>query len=116
MLERRKEPRSPSYLGARMTYSKAAMTAECIVRDRSDHGALVFVRGDCIPDTFDLAIPQRQLAFRVRTRWRSHDAAGVEILGECERKSERPQFPGERLLRLKTENERLRRRVRDLTE
>ena len=47
------------------------MTIDCVVRDTSGVGArLVVPNATLLPDTFELHIPSRQSAYRVRTRWR----------------------------------------------
>jgi hypothetical protein len=113
--DRRKTTREPSYLGGRLTFSQQRLSADCIVRDRSDTGALLFVDGAArVPDSFDLAIAKTGETCRVRTRWRRETALGVEIVMRHAPPPARSEFPEERLRRLKAENERLKRRLQDL--
>jgi hypothetical protein len=116
--DRRKEPRSPSYLGGRLTFSQQNLSADCVVRDRSEGGALLFVDGaERVPDAFDLTIAKTKAAYRVRTRWRRKDALGVEITAQHAAPVAPPDaFEAERIRRLKAENERLKRRLRELEE
>lgn len=115
--DRRKEQRSPSYLGGRLTFSQQNLSADCVVRDQSEGGALLFVDGaERVPDAFDLTIAKTKAAYRVRTRWRNRDALGVEITERHAAPTRPDAFQGDRILRLKIENERLKRRLRDLEE
>ncbi|NVO14120.1 MAG: PilZ domain-containing protein [Rhodoplanes sp.] len=115
---RRKEQRSPSYLGGRLTFSQQNLSADCVVRDQSEGGALLFVDGaERVPDAFDLTIAKTKTAYRVRTRWRRNDALGVEITAQHTGPAAPPDaFEADRIRRLRAENERLRRRLRQLEE
>ncbi|RAI44347.1 PilZ domain-containing protein [Rhodoplanes roseus] len=117
--ERRKQRRSPSYLGGRVVFSQQNLRADCVVRDRSEGGALLFVEGaERVPDSFDLTIAKTQAHYRVHTRWRRSDALGVEIT-ETRQAAPAPAAEGfehDKLRRLKAENERLKRRLRQLEE
>ncbi|MFD2181772.1 PilZ domain-containing protein [Rhodoplanes azumiensis] len=117
--DRRKAARSPSYLGGQLVFSDQRLSAECIVRDRSDTGALLFVAdAGRLPDSFDLTITKTRTRFRARTRWRRADALGVELTAPAAPPRAAPDDPFEhdRVLRLKAENERLKRRLRQLEE
>ncbi|MDC7785657.1 PilZ domain-containing protein [Rhodoplanes sp. TEM] len=117
MQDRRKQPRSPSYLGARLTFSQQSLSADCVVRDRSDTGALLFVAGaGHVPDSFDLTIAKTRTRYRARTRWREKDALGVELTEELPTAPASDGFEHDRIRRLKAENERLKRRLRALEE
>ncbi|MFL9828193.1 PilZ domain-containing protein [Rhodoplanes sp. SY1] len=119
--DRRKAPRTPSYLGGQLVYSGQRLSAECIVRDRSDTGALLFVdSAGRLPDSFDLTITKTRTRFRARTRWRRADAIGVELTAPIAPPAAAAPpadpFEHDRIRRLKAENERLKRRLRQLEE
>jgi hypothetical protein len=79
MLERRKEPRKPTYLGGRIVHSRRDWATTCIVRNVSSTGAqLDLVQDMPIPQEFSLRIPWRQIELKVRTRWRRDGQVGVE--------------------------------------
>lgn len=116
--DRRKAVRSPSYLGGQLVFSNQRLSAECIVRDRSDTGALLFVDGaGRLPDSFDLTISKTRTRFRAHTRWRRADAIGVELTSPpVAPAAAADPFEHDRILRLKAENERLKRRLRQFEE
>jgi hypothetical protein len=114
MLDRRKEQRWPAYLGGRIAFSKRFAAAECLVRNTSAAGAKLIVHnGGFIPDEFDLLIPHRQAAVRVRTCWRSLEEIGVEFTQVQNPDAPIPISLARRMKRLKSENENLKRRLRD---
>lgn len=116
MLERRKNQRFPVYIGGVINFlQESGGSAECLIRNRSDGGALLIVsNANLIPDEFDLMIPQQQTTLRARTRWRGYDHLGVEFPFE-----EEPAAPdvgvARRFRRLQMENRRLKRRLRERT-
>jgi hypothetical protein len=80
MPERRKQARSRVYLGCRITTDRRLTGLDGVVRNTSETGARLAVpAAEPLPDRFELHIPRRQSACVVRTRWRRHDAVGVEI-------------------------------------
>jgi hypothetical protein len=114
MRDRRKEQRFPAYLGGRITFSKRFAVADCLVRNTSATGArLVLHNGAFIPDEFDLSIPHRQADYRVRARWRSIDAIGVEITTHAAAPAPVPLSLARRMKRLESENAVLKRRLRE---
>jgi hypothetical protein len=79
--ERRKEPRTRAYLGGRVAFSNGFATTDCVVRNRSDHGALLVLSGHAhVPDRFELRLPSRDVAVAACARWRRAGAIGVEFL------------------------------------
>ena len=81
MEERRKEGRSPAYLGGQITTDRRLISIECVVRNTSGAGARLAVpHATLLPDVFELHIPKKNCAYRVRTAWRGADDVGVEIL------------------------------------
>ena len=79
--ERRKEPRSPTYLGGRASFFDHQSSADCVVRNISSTGALLRVgSGQFVPQEFDLILPQRDAVYRARARWRGREEVGVELV------------------------------------
>ena len=112
MIERRKEPRSRSYLGGTIAFNGRRSTASCLVRNTSNSGAKLAVDNDAfLPDIFELHVPQREAGYRARMKWRSQSEAGVEI----ERFADAPQpvaiEPALRIKQLERENTFLRQRL-----
>src|SRR5215831_9330265 len=81
MLERRKEGRSPSYLGGQITTDRRLIAIDCVVRNTSGAGArLIVPYATLLPDVFELHIPKKNAAYRVRACWRRSGDVGVEIM------------------------------------
>src|SRR5262252_2206358 len=81
MQERRKEGRSPAYLGGQITTDRRLIAIDCVVRNTSGAGArLVVPHATLLPDVFELHIPKKNSAYRVRTCWRGERDVGVEIM------------------------------------
>jgi len=79
--ERRKEGRSPSYLSGNITTDRKLIAIECVVRNTSGAGAYVRVpSATLLPEEFELHIPRKNAAYRVRARWRRLEDVGVEIV------------------------------------
>jgi len=82
MQERRKEGRSPSYLGGQITTDRRLIAIDCVVRNTSGTGArLVVPHATLLPDIFELHIPKKNCAYRVRACWRQTEDVGVEVVG-----------------------------------
>jgi hypothetical protein len=112
MLERRKEGRSPSYLGGRITTDRKLIAIDCVVRDTSGAGArLKLPNTTLLPDTFELHIPRKNSAYRVRARWRRLQDVGVEIVPLDAHDGPVPITLERRLRLLESENASLRRRL-----
>lgn len=112
MLDRRKQPRFPSYLGGLIAFSKHCASAECVVRNRSEGGArLVIYNPSLLPDEFDLIVPKSQAAYRVRARWRHADEMGVEIASALAADADANPLAARRMRKLAAENKRLKRRL-----
>src|ERR1700682_1972421 len=81
MQERRREGRSPAYLGGQITTARRLIAIDCVVRNTSGTGAkLVVPSATLLPDVFELHIPRKTSAYRVRTCWRHLGDVGVEIM------------------------------------
>jgi hypothetical protein len=115
MLERRKEGRSPSYLGGQITTDRKLISIDCVVRNTSGAGAkLVVPDVTLLPDLFDLHIPRKNTVYRVRARWRHAKDVGVEVMPLVAGDSPVPLELARRLKRLEAENAGLRRRLNEV--
>ena len=117
MQERRKEGRSPAYLGGQITTARKLTSIDCVVRNTSGAGArLVVANATQLPDTFELHIPRKNTAYQVRARWRRLEDLGVELMGlEGSERSDAP-IPitlARRLRKLEAENAEFKRRLGD---
>jgi PilZ domain len=111
--ERRKEGRSPSYLAGQITTDRRLISIECVVRNTSGAGArLVVPHAALLPDVFELHIPKKNCAYRVRACWRGADDVGVEIVPLDAADAPIPLTLARRLKILETENAALKRQLR----
>jgi len=79
--ERREQQRMPTYLGAQITTDHRLIAIDCVVRNMSGKGAKILVPStSLVPDEFVLHITSRETAYRMRPRWRTHCALGVEVV------------------------------------
>jgi len=81
MLERRKAPRRPVFVGARIWFDRR-FRLKCLVHNWSHRGAkLVLERPADLPDTFTLCVPlkARHAGCLATTKWRTRSAIGVEL-------------------------------------
>ena len=112
MQDRRKEGRSPSYLGGQITTDRKLIAIDCVVRNTSGAGArLVVPYATLLPDVFELHIPKKNAAYRVRACWRGSGDVGVEIMPLDATDSPVPLTLARRLRILEAENAALRREL-----
>ncbi len=112
MLGRRKETRSPSYLGGQITTDRRLIAIDCVVRNTSGAGArLVVPYATLLPDVFELHIPKKNSAYRVRACWRRTGAVGIEIMPLDETEAPVPFPLAPRLKLPEAENAELRRHL-----
>jgi hypothetical protein len=110
MLDRRKEERSPSYLGGKITTGRRLVAFDCVVRNTSGGGArLVLSHTTLLPDEFELHIPLRNTACRVRACWRDEHHVGVQVVPLEARQAPISFAQARRIKRLQEENSRLKR-------
>ena len=110
--EWRKEGRSPAYLGGQITTDRRLISIECVVRNTSGAGArLIVPHATLLPDVFELHIPKKNSAYRVRTCWRGTDGVGVEIMPLDAADAPIPLTLARRLKILETENAALKRQL-----
>jgi hypothetical protein len=113
--ERRKEGRSPSYLGGQITTDRRLISIDCVVRNTSGTGARVAVpHATLLPDIFELHIPKKNSAYRVRACWRSLDEVGVEIMPLDAIETPIPLTLARRIRILEAENAALRQQLRGM--
>ena len=78
MLERRKQFRHRTYLGALVFLGSKLGGMDCLVRNFSDDGAMIeFDERRILPQRFELRIRNRQERFRAVMIWRGNQRAGV---------------------------------------
>jgi hypothetical protein len=110
--ERRKEQRAPAYMGGQITTDRRLIAIDCVVRNMSGAGAkLVVPNATVLPDEFELHVPRRESAYRVRARWRHLRELGVEVMPLAAANTPVPLSLARRIRRLETENASLRRRL-----
>ncbi len=110
MIERRKEPRLKSLLGAKVIFGRRQSVMDCIVRNIGAHGALVvFAHTSLAPSEFTLHIPHRGETYSAKLIWRRHDRAGVR-LSDMEA-FDVPIEYAQRIRALEMENRRLRKQI-----
>lgn len=115
--EERAAPRERTFLPARISFGENGMlSTQCTVTQLSASGArLNVLASTTLPDRFELSIPQRSLARRVRLVWRRGDLAGVQFDDQPE-ESAAPEDLQARVRELEAANAKLRARVAELTE
>lgn len=114
MQERRREQRWPAYLRGRISFANRYSVIDCVVRNTSPQGARLSVHNSAVvPDEFDLAIPRKATEVRVRTRWRSFEAIGVEVVVTPTADAPIPIGLARRIRDLEAANDSLRRRLED---
>jgi hypothetical protein len=103
MKERRNSARKKSFLQGRVFYNERRSSADCLVRDLSEHGAkLVFSDAVNLPDALDLHLPAKDERHPITVRWRRGDEMGVDfddVGGEAD-ETEAAAAPSDQLDRL----------------
>jgi hypothetical protein len=111
-IEGRRSPRVRTFLQARVSYRDGAISTTCTVNQLSDVGARITIAGAfSLPDTFEIAIPQRGISRRARLIWRKDDQVGIDFLGD--EQSERNSQTGQsaRIKALEAENAKLKAQI-----
>lgn len=83
MQERRKLARTATLLAGTVTFGRGR-TADCMVRDLSAAGARISCSAATageLPEEFELHLPSRGRAHRVKVRWRVDRELGVSFEG-----------------------------------
>ncbi len=116
--EERRIPRERTFLPARISFGEnGVLSTQCTVTQLSAGGARLTVPASTtLPDRFDLSIPQRNLATRVRLVWRKGDLAGVQFDEHAAEDPAAPEDLQARVRELEAANAKLRARVAELTE
>jgi hypothetical protein len=111
-MEARRSLRVRTFLQARVTYGDGAMSTSCTVNQLSDVGARLNISGACsLPETFEVAIPQRNIARRARLVWRKDDQAGVDFIDDEEDRRTPAADPAGRIKELEAENAKLKAQI-----
>ncbi|MCC6946365.1 MAG: PilZ domain-containing protein [Bradyrhizobiaceae bacterium] len=84
MQERRNSSRKRSFLKGVVYYNNHLSSAECLIRDLSEHGARVqFGSVIGLPDTVELHIPARDQIIICQVRWRKGDEVGLAFQAQA---------------------------------
>jgi hypothetical protein len=80
MIERRRERRMKSYLGAKLTFNHRQSVVDCLIRNIAPSGVLVeFPDPTLAPADIELHIQHRDQSFRGTVVWRKQERAGVAL-------------------------------------
>lgn len=80
MMDRRREQRRRSLLGATLSFNHGQTLLDCVIRNFSASGALlVFADPALLPTDFDVEVAQWKEAFRARLVWRRAEQVGVAL-------------------------------------
>jgi hypothetical protein len=80
MMDRRKEQRRRSLLGAKLSFNNRQTLFDCVIRNFSASGALlVFVDPTLLPTDFDIQVAQWKEPVRARLVWRRAEQVGVAL-------------------------------------
>jgi PilZ domain len=111
-IEGRRSPRVRTFLQARVSYGDGAISTVCTVNQLSDVGARINIASAfSLPDTFEIAIPQRGISRRAKLIWRKDDQAGVDFVDGEEDHSTTLSDPTARIKALEAENAKLKAQV-----
>ena len=114
--EKRKQTRDRTYLGGRIAFNHREATADCLVRNLSESGALLeFDNTIGLPSVFDLTIRHKGDSRRAELVWRTDRAMGV-VFDAPHAATVMSIETARRLRQLKSERDRLAQRVRQLSE
>jgi PilZ domain len=112
-VERRHHARLRTLLGANLRYPDHISTLSGMVRNLSAHGArLELHAAGWVPERFELEIPQQNIHVPARVTWRKPEAVGVEF--ELAAGASLDSIKA--VAALKQENDRLKARIRTLTD
>jgi hypothetical protein len=99
MVERRKRQRWPTYWAGHIRYKRSGSTADCLVRNSSEHGVKLLLRGAVfVPREFELNIPKYAADYRAKVIWRRSEELGVVLeriqpVGGALSTGREPQWP-----------------------
>jgi len=80
MDERRKHLRVRTLKAAKIIVKLHSSVVDCVVRNKSDHGALILVPSLVgIPASFELVMDSDHIRHDCRVAWRGNDRLGVEF-------------------------------------
>lgn len=116
--ERRHHTRNRTFIGAQIIFNQRQSTLDCMVRNLSEHGALL-VLSDAVatPELFELYFPLKRESRMARARWRDGARQGIEFTRTGKEDGAPVQLDLlRRLKRLEQENAVLKARISQLTE
>src|SRR4051812_20132569 len=96
MAERRSKARQKSFLRGRVFFNNRRHSADCLVRDMSDHGAkLVFADAVVLPDVIELHLSNKDAIQRAEVQWRRGKEVGVGFGADEKPNSTEAAVPGD---------------------
>lgn len=114
--ERRDSYRRRILMAGTLRFKTRRSVFSCVIRNLSDSGARLDISGaHWVPDRFELDIPHQDIRVEVRAMWRNSEQIGVAFLrtnGEPFRSARKE----DKLNALEVERERLKLRIRQLSE
>ena len=111
-IESRRAARVRTFLQARVSYGDGAISTSCTVNQLSDVGARLNIAGAfSLPETFEIAIPQKGLTRRARLVWRKDDQAGIDFLDNGANQPISATDPTARIKALEAENAKLKAQI-----
>jgi hypothetical protein len=78
-VERRRLPRRRTLKSGQVLFDPKAPALDCIVRNLSEHGALLLISPLAVPERFDFLLTSDHVLHRCRVVWRAFDRVGVEF-------------------------------------
>ena len=115
MQDRRAGQRQKTYLGAMAAFNQQYSAMDCLVRNLSSEGAhIVFAAALTLPHEFEIRIPFKDIKRHARIVWRDSGAAGIQFIA-APADNVVSLSAANRIRRLETERDTLKRRIAQLT-
>jgi hypothetical protein len=104
MQDRRKRKRWPAYWAGRISFKSSQSACECLIRNTSDGGAKLRLRGAVfVPREFELHIPKHRADYQAKVVWRRSEELGVTLVRIDNGRSQKSLAKGARLRILQQE-------------
>jgi hypothetical protein len=120
MIERRKSARTRSFIGCTIAYNRRWSSMSGLVRNLSADGTLVeFPDAVALPDVVDFIMEARNFSARAKVVWRGQNHIGVKFEETHRLTGDADVIPigaARRIRDLHAQNDRLRRRITQLSE
>lgn len=114
--ETRHGTRERIFLPARASYGNGAISTSCTVLQLSETGArLNLPAAFSLPETFAIAIPQRNIDCRARLVWREGDKVGIEFLPDAPQTEPTAEECAARIRALESLNAKFKAQIIELT-